>query len=204
MPHPDRLTIRNGRVIDPAAGLDTTCDVALENGKVIAVGGDVYRGGATLDASGLIVCPGLIDPHVHLREPGQEDKETIATGAAAAVHGGFTSICCMPNTVPAIDDDARVEFVYHRAERADACHVFPVGAVTKGRAGKELAEMGLMARAGAVAFSDDGVAVASAAVMNRALAYVAMTEQGADAALRGPRARRGGHERRGTGDAAGA
>ncbi len=175
MPETNRLTIRHGRVIDPVSGVDTTLDVVLEHGRVAAVGEGLYQDGPTLDAARCIVCPGLIDPHVHLREPGQEDKETIQSGAAAAVNGGFTSVCCMPNTVPAIDDDARVEFVYHRAERADLCHVFPVGAVTKGRAGKELAEMGLMARAGAVAFSDDGVAVASAAVMSRALSYIAMT-----------------------------
>lgn len=175
MPPPDCLTIRHGRVIDPASGLDAVCDVVLENGRVIAVGDDVYTDGPTLDAAGLIVSPGLIDPHVHLREPGQEDKETIATGAAAAINGGFTSVCCMPNTAPALDDDARVEFIYRQAERADQCHVFPVGAATRGRQGKELAEMGLMARAGAVGFSDDGVAIASAAVMSRALRYIAMT-----------------------------
>src|SRR5208337_196227 len=108
----------------------------------------VYR------ADGCIVCPGLIDVHVHLREPGQEDKETIATGAAAAVAGGFTSICCMANTEPAIDDDGRIEFVYHQAKRANLANVFPVGAITRGRKGEQLAEIGLMAQAGAVAFSD--------------------------------------------------
>ena len=140
-------------------------------------GGGGGRGGAgaTLDAEGCIVCPGLIDPHVHFREPGQEEKETIATGAASAVHGGFTSVCVMPNTRPAIDDDGRIEFVYHQAERAGLCHVFPVGAATKGRAGAELAELGLMSRAGALAFSDDGTAVASASVMAKVLSYLAMT-----------------------------
>jgi dihydroorotase len=133
--------------------------------------------GATLDAEGCLVVPGLIDPHVHLREPGQEDKETIATGAASAVNGGFTSVCCMPNTSPAIDDDGRVEFVLRKAERAGLCNVFPVGAATKGREGKQMAEIGLMARAGAVAFSDDGIAVASAAVMSKVLSYLAITNK---------------------------
>jgi len=170
-----RLTITGGRVIDPATGLDETTDVVLDGGRVASVGPAPNPDGPTLDASGCIVCPGLVDPHVHLREPGQEHKETIASGAAAAVVGGFTSVCCMPNTVPAIDDDSRVEFVYREAGKAGLANVFPVGAVTKGRRGEELAEIGLMAEAGAVAFSDDGVAVASAAVMHKAMSYIAMT-----------------------------
>ena len=176
-----RLVLTGGRVIDPASGLDDTRDVILENARVAAVSppGDTrsqqVSGDTRIRCDGLIVCPGLIDPHVHLREPGREDKETIATGAAAAVAGGFTSICCMPNTEPTLDDDSMIEFVYTRAAKAGLAHVFPVGAVTKGRKGEELAEIGLMARAGAVAFSDDGVAVASAKVMSQALRYVAMT-----------------------------
>lgn len=169
------LTIRGGRVIDPALGVDQITDIVLAGGKVVKCGPVAHPEGDVLEAAGCIVSPGLIDPHVHLREPGHEEKETIATGAAAAVNGGFTSICCMPNTTPALDDDGRIEFVYRQAQRANLCNVFPVGAITKGRAGKELAEIGLMARAGAVAFSDDGVAVASAAVMAKALAYIAMT-----------------------------
>jgi dihydroorotase len=171
------LIIKNGRVIDPANHVDQVTDVELANGRVQRLGAvsKPPAGVPVLDASGCIVCPGLIDVHVHFREPGQEEKETIATGAAAAVAGGFTSVCCMPNTVPALDDDGRIEFVYRQAQRANLANVFPVGAITKGRQGKELAEMGLMAAAGAVAFSDDGVAVASAAVMNKALQYIAMT-----------------------------
>ena len=180
-----RLTIIRGRVIDPSQQLDQITDVVLEDGKVASIG-KVARpsdtvGDAVIDASGCIVCPGLIDVHVHFREPGQEEKETIATGAASAINGGFTSVCCMPNTKPAIDDDGRVEFVYRQAQRANLANVYPVGAITKGREGKELAEIGLMAHArsggagGAVAFSDDGVAVASAGVMAKALAYIAMT-----------------------------
>ena len=173
------LVITNGRVIDPANGVDEVTDLTLADGQVVRLG-RVSKPGAgvdahVLDASGCIVCPGLIDVHVHLREPGQEEKETIATGAAAAVNGGFTTVCCMPNTLPAIDDDGRVEFVFHQAARARQANVYPVGAVTKGRRGEELAEIGLMAQAGAVGFTDDGAAVASAAVMAKALAYIAMT-----------------------------
>ncbi len=174
-----RLTIINGRLIDPAQGIDEKTDVVLENGRVARLGRsarpDTGDDATVFDASGCIVCPGLIDPHVHLREPGQEEKETIATGAASAINGGFTTVCCMPNTEPAIDDDARVEFVYRQAQRANLANVLPIGAVTKGRRGEELAEIGLMARAGAVGFTDDGVAVASAAVMDKAIRYVAMT-----------------------------
>ncbi len=170
------LTITQGRVIDPANGIDQTTDVVIADGRIHAIGKTSKpQTDQVFDASGCIVCPGLIDIHVHLREPGQEEKETIATGAAAAVAGGFTSVCCMPNTEPAIDDDGRVDFVYHQAARAGLANVFPVGAVTKERAGKELAEIGLMAAAGAVGFSDDGIAVASAGMMAKALAYIAMT-----------------------------
>ena len=172
------LIITGGRVIDPANDLDITTDVVLDGPKVRHVGKTTaaQRDSAYLyDASGHIVCPGLIDPHVHFREPGQEEKETIATGSAAAVAGGFTSVCCMPNTEPALDDDGRIEFIYTQAQRVDLANVFPVGAITKQRAGEELAEIGLMAAAGAVAFSDDGQAVASAGVCAKALAYIAMT-----------------------------
>lgn len=172
------LIITGGRIIDPANGIDRVTDLVIEAQRIKHVGkaSKAQSAAATVfDASGCIVCPGLIDPHVHLREPGHEEKETIATGAAAAIEGGFTSICCMPNTDPAIDDDGRIDFVYHQAARASLAHVFPVGAITKGRQGKELAEIGLMAAAGAVGFSDDGVAVASASVMSKALAYIAMT-----------------------------
>lgn len=173
------ILIKNGRVIDPANSVDTTTDVLLVGGKVRQIGtqskpatGDDLT---VIDASGCIVSPGLLDIHVHFREPGQEEKETIATGAASAVYGGFTTVCCMPNTKPALDDDGRVEFVFHQSRRANLANVYPVGAITKGREGKELAEIGLMSQAGAVGFTDDGVAVASAAVMNKAMQYIAMT-----------------------------
>lgn len=172
-----RIVISGGRIIDPSQNLDQVSDLVLENGRVSRIG-KVARPQAddlVLRADGCIVCPGLIDVHVHFREPGHEEKETIATGAAAAVAGGFTSVCCMPNTDPAIDDDGRIEFVYLQSRRANLANVFPVGAITKGRQGKELAEIGLMAKAGAVGFSDDGRAVASSAVMAKALAYIAAT-----------------------------
>jgi len=172
------ILITNGRVIDPANDIDDKTDLLLSNGKVERVGSVSRPQGSDLtiiDASNCIVCPGLIDVHVHFREPGQEEKETIATGAASAVSGGFTTVCCMPNTKPALDDDGRVEFVYHQSRRANLANVYPVGAITKGREGKELAEIGLMSQAGAVGFTDDGVAVASAAVMYKAMQYIAMT-----------------------------
>ncbi|MEE9403256.1 MAG: amidohydrolase family protein, partial [Algisphaera sp.] len=172
----DTLLIQNGRLIDPANNRDEITDVLLRNGKVAEIGRGVGpTDAATLNAEGCLVTPGLIDPHVHLREPGQEDKETIATGAASAINGGFTTVCCMPNTNPTLDDEGRVEFVHEQAKRANLCHVFAVGAATKGRLGKELAEMNLMAKAGAVAFSDDGCAVADTAVMDQVLRYGVMT-----------------------------
>jgi len=170
------LTIKGGRVIDPAQGIDQVADVAVEDGRVVGID-KAAKGGEEIDAKGLIVCPGLIDMHVHLREPGNEEEETIASGSAAAVAGGFTSIACMPNTEPVIDTEAMVEFIYRQAARADLCHVYPIGAVTKGRDGKELAEMGQMVRAGAVAFSDDGCGVASPSAMLRALQYVRMFDK---------------------------
>ncbi|MEK6644566.1 MAG: dihydroorotase [Planctomycetota bacterium] len=172
------LLIRNGRVIDPSQGIDKTADVLIENGRIAAIGGGLTAArGSTIDAMGQIVCPGLIDMHVHLREPGNEDAETIASGSAAAVAGGFTSIACMPNTQPAVDNEAMVEFVLRQAARAGLCNVYPIGAITKRREGKELAEMGQMVRAGAVGFSDDGAGVADTTVMLRALQYAKMFDK---------------------------
>lgn len=171
------VLIVGGRVIDPATGYDRVADVAIADGIVAAVGERLSRTHAQkiIDAEGCIVTPGLIDPHVHLREPGMEEAETIRSGSLAAAAGGFTSVVCMPNTTPAIDDDAMVEFVYTTAEREGACRVFPVGAVSKARRGEELAEIGLMCRSGAVGFSDDGDCVASAGLMARALQYIKPT-----------------------------
>jgi len=171
------ILIHSGRVIDPASGRDEPGDVAIAKGFVarVAAAGKI-RGKArrVIDATGKIVCPGLIDLHAHCREPGNEEEETIATAAAAAVAGGFTTICAMPNTSPPMDDETAVQYVRQRAARANLARVLPVGCITKGRQGKELAEMGLMAEAGAVAFSDDGDGVASASVMQRALQYAGM------------------------------
>ncbi|MBN2561034.1 MAG: dihydroorotase [Phycisphaerae bacterium] len=170
----DRLVIKGGRVVDPSQSIDEVTDVTITGGKIRQIGKASGRADETIDASGKIVCPGLIDMHVHLREPGNEDAETIASGCAAAVAGGFTSIACMPNTEPAVDTEAMVEFVYRQATRAGLCNVYPIGAITKARDGKELAEMGQMVRAGAVAFSDDGCGVANSAVMFRAMQYATM------------------------------
>ncbi len=175
------ILITGGRLIDPASDTDRIADVAVADGLIAAIsgpsGGSLGHSPAdrVINAKGCIVTPGLIDPHIHLREPGREEAETIASGTAAAVAGGFTTVCCMPNTDPAIDDDAVVEFIFKQTERTGVCRVFPVGAVSKGRKGEELAQIGLMARAGAVGFSDDGDVVASAGLMHRALTYIKPT-----------------------------
>ncbi|HUT02025.1 MAG TPA: dihydroorotase [Phycisphaerae bacterium] len=168
------LLITNGRVVDPANGIDETADVAIAAGKIARVGQVTGKARETIDASGRIVCPGLIDLHVHCREPGHEEEETIDTAAAAAVAGGFTTICAMPNTHPPTDDETAINYVLQRAAEAGLARVLPVGCITKQREGKELAEMGLMLQAGAVAFTDDGDGVASTAVMQRALQYTDM------------------------------
>ncbi|MFO0831631.1 MAG: dihydroorotase [Phycisphaerales bacterium] len=171
------LLIANGRLIDPASRTDRVCDVALENGQVAAIGPGISRGaaGRVFDAEGCIVTPGLIDPHVHLREPGHEHKETIATGTGAAVSGGFTSLCCMPNTSPALDSPEVLALVQQRAAQTGVCRVFPVAAATKGRRGEELTEVHLLKEAGAVAYSDDGDCVPTAGMMSRVLSAVAPT-----------------------------
>jgi dihydroorotase len=171
-----RLLIRGGRVVDPSQGIDRVDDVLVENGTVAAIGGS-YTAEETIDATGLIVSPGLVDMHVHLREPGREEDETIATGARAAVAGGFTSIACIPNTEPPIDTQANVEFIHQKAARADACNVFVVACVSRNREGKELSEIGQLVEAGAVAFSDDGSPVADAELMRRAFEYCRMFDK---------------------------
>ena len=168
------ILIQNGRVIDPAAGLDEVCDVTIQRGLIARVGNPRGKSRQVIDAEGKIVCPGLIDLHVHCREPGHEEEETIATASAAAVAGGFTALCAMPNTHPPMDNDTSVHYVLHRGGEAGLARVLPVGCITKQRAGEELAEMGLMLDAGAVAFSDDGTGVASTMLMQRALQYTGM------------------------------
>lgn len=169
--------ITNGRVLDPSQGIDRVTNLLLRDGKVVGL--DVAANGQDqiIDATGKIVTPGLIDMHVHLREPGREEAETIETGTASAAAGGFTSIACIPNTEPPIDTQATVEFIQHQAERAGHCNVFVVACVSKNREGKELAEIGQLVNAGAVAFSDDGAPVYDAEVMRRALEYCAMFDK---------------------------
>jgi dihydroorotase len=169
-----RLLIANGYLIDPSQGLNSGYNLLIEDGRVAGVldrNDAVPEGAEVLDATGLVVAPGFIDLHTHLREPGQEYKETIETGAAAAVAGGWTSVCAMPNTDPVNDSPAVTRFVIEQAERAGLANVFPIGAITKGSAGTELAEMGEMKRAGIVAVSDDGRPVPSAGMMRRAMEY---------------------------------
>ena len=172
------LRIINGRLIDPSQGLDQVADLWIRGEEIAGIGPRAdLQAMHTLDAAGMIVCPGLIDMHVHLREPGQEEDETIATGAAAAIRGGITSIACMPNTDPPIDHQAAAEFVYLQAERAGSANVFPIGCITKGRKGAELAEIGGLVEGGAVAFTDDDVPVVSAEIMRRALEYCRMFDR---------------------------
>ncbi|HEY0546201.1 MAG TPA: dihydroorotase [Pyrinomonadaceae bacterium] len=169
-----RLLIANGHLIDPSQGQNSGKNLLLEDGRVAgfpARGEGVPEGAEVFDATGLVVAPGFIDMHVHLREPGQEYKETIATGAAAAVAGGFTSVCAMPNTDPINDSAAVTRFIIEQAGRAALANVFPIGAITKGSTGTELAEMGEMKQAGIVAVSDDGRPVPSAGMMRRAMEY---------------------------------
>jgi len=172
--HVKTTLIRNGRVIDPSQGIDQVTDILIRDGKIDAVGPCVEPADDEIDAAGMIVCPGLIDMHVHLREPGGEESETIATGAEAAVAGGVTSVACMPNTTPAIDTRDVAEFVTLQAKRAGWANVFPIGAVTKGRKGEELAELGQLVEGGAVGFTDDGSPIDSAEIMRRALQYAKM------------------------------
>lgn len=174
------LLIKNGRVIDPANGIDEKCDVLIINGKIHKVG-DVTNESSlkartykTIDAAGKLVTPGLIDIHVHFREPGDEEEETIASGSLAAVAAGFTSVVCMPNTNPVIENETDVEYIHRKARQARKTHVYTMGAMTKGLQGVELAEMGFMAEAGAVGFTDDGRGVQDPGVMLRALKYASM------------------------------
>ena len=165
-----KLLIRQGRLVDPVGGIGGVMDVLLDHGKVAMIGSDIREPDAqVIDASGLTVCAGLVDMHVHLREPGFEHKETIATGAAAAARGGFTSIACMPNTRPATDSPERVDYVREKAAQACGVHVWPIGAVTVGEAGETLTDFEALKHAGAVALSDDGVPVQNANLMRDGL-----------------------------------
>jgi dihydroorotase len=166
------LLIKNGRVIDPASGHDAVADVLIENGVVAGIGKDLTKAGAEVfDATGLIVAPGFIDMHVHLREPGFEHAETIESGARAAAAGGFTSIAPMPNTSPVNDSATVTSYIVEKARKHAVVNVWPIGAITKGSAGEELAAIGSMVNAGAVAISDDGKPVMNARVMRRAMEF---------------------------------
>lgn len=168
-----QLIVRGGRVIDPASGVDAVLDVRVVDGRIAELGAELSNGTAEIvDATGLVVSPGFIDLHVHLREPGQEHKETIASGARAAARGGFTTICAMPNTLPAMDTPATIDAVVMRARDVD-CRILPIGAVTMGRQGQEMTELAALRDAGAVAVSDDGDAVADNAIARRAFEYLA-------------------------------
>lgn len=172
-----KLLIKNGHVIDPANGIDEVTNIFVENGVISEVGVDKDLDGLDIeiiDASGKIVTPGLVDMHVHLREPGQEYKEDIETGTRAAVCGGVTSVACMPNTDPVCDNETVVTYIKKRAEEVGYANVFPVGAISKGLEGKLLAEIGEMAFAGAVAVSDDGRPVENSGLMRRAIEYAKM------------------------------
>ncbi|HVF50017.1 MAG TPA: dihydroorotase [Pyrinomonadaceae bacterium] len=169
-----RLLIANGYLIDPSQGINAGKNLLLEDGRVAALlerSEATPEGAEVFDATGLVVAPGFIDLHVHLREPGQEYKETIASGAAAAAAGGWTSVCAMPNTDPVNDNPAVTSFIVEQSQRVGLSNVFPVGAITKGSKGAELAEMGEMKRAGIVAVTDDGRSVPSTGLMRRALEY---------------------------------
>lgn len=172
------LLLRGGRVIDPANQLDAKADVLVQDGRIAAVGPDAASQAPAdaeiMDVTGRVVCPGLIDIHVHLREPGQTAKEDIATGTRSAAQGGFTSVVCMPNTSPAIDNSGTVALIQDRAEQHGAVNVFVTGAITKGIAGEELASIGSLKKAGVVAITDDGHCIQNHDLMRRAMEYARM------------------------------
>ncbi|MEK7316266.1 MAG: dihydroorotase, partial [Candidatus Eisenbacteria bacterium] len=173
MPNP--LCLRGGRVLDPARGIDRVQDLWIENGKIAGLGEDApaalrnRKDVEIVDVKGAVVAPGLVDIHVHLREPGQEEKETIETGTRSAARGGFTTVACMPNTSPPLDDRPSVEYVVRRAAVSASCRVLPIAAVTIGQMGEALVEFEDLVNAGAVAFTDDGKPVKNAEIMRRAL-----------------------------------
>jgi dihydroorotase len=171
------ILIKNGRLIDSAKHIDQAADLLVSDGKVAKIGRLADRAEITLDASGKIISPGLIDLHVHFRQPGDEEEETIESGSAAAVAGGFTSVVCMPNTHPPIDEATGVEFIHRMGRQARKTYIYVMGTLTKERAGVELSEMGLMAEAGAIGFTDDGAGVQDAAVMLRAMKYASMLDR---------------------------
>jgi len=173
-----RTLLKGGRLIDPATGRDGAFDILIDSGRVARVDRSLPADGATVVEipSGLVICPGLIDMHVHLREPGQEHKETVATGTAAAVAGGFTAVACMPNTSPVNDNAGVTEYILKKAAEANLARVYPIGAVSRGQKGEQLADIAELKQAGCVAVTDDGHPVATALLMRRALEYAGMFE----------------------------
>lgn len=166
------ILIKGGRVIDPKTSFDEITDILISDNKIAKIGRGLKKDGAKIiNAKDLIVCPGFVDLHCHLRDPGRPDVETIESGSQSAVAGGFTSICCMPNTLPPIDNEGLVNYIYKESARVDLCRVYPIAAVTKNRKGKELTEFGELIKAGAKGFSDDGDVVADCNVFRHALEY---------------------------------
>jgi dihydroorotase len=172
-----RLLIQNGRVICPASSMDRVTSLLIEDGKIVAYDAQPRGDERVIDATGLIVAPGLVDMHVQLREPGCEEDETIESGTAAALAGGFTSIACIPNTEPPLDTQAGVEFVHQKAMRANHCNVFVLACVSKNREGKELAEIGSLVEGGAVGFTDAGRPIHNSELLRRALEYCLMFDK---------------------------
>jgi len=173
------ILLKGGRVVDPVNGRDGAFDVLIDGGRIARVGRDLpaANGVTVVDVpSGLVVCPGLIDMHVHLREPGQEHKETVATGTAAAVAGGFTAVACMPNTSPVNDNAGVTAYILQKAAAAGLARVYPIGAVSRGQDGEQLADLAELKAAGCVAVTDDGRPVATAMLMRRALEYTSMLD----------------------------
>jgi dihydroorotase len=167
------LLLRGGRVVDPAAGLDLVADVVVRDGRIVEIGqGLTIPKGETIECSEKVVLPGLVDVHAHLREPGREDEETVASGTRAAAHGGFTAVCAMPNTEPVADEGAAVRFLVERAQQTGTVRVHPIGAITVKQEGRALAEIGDMVAEGAVAFSDDGRGVQDSGMMRLAMDYI--------------------------------
>lgn len=168
-----KILVKNGHVLDPSQDIDSSFDVFIEGDTVVGLYhcGSSPEADKVIDAQGLLVIPGLVDVHTHLREPGFTHKETIRTGTMAAVRGGFTTLCCMPNTNPVNDSTIVTDFILKKAEKEGACTVYPIGAVSKGEKGEELASMGMLKEAGCVAFSDDGMPVMDGMLMRRALEY---------------------------------
>jgi dihydroorotase len=169
------ILLKGGRVVDPSAGMDSAADILIKEGKIADAGKNLKASGArTIDCEGKIVLPGLIDMHAHFRQPGREDEETFTTGARAALRGGFTSVLCMANTSPPVDNKGVVEYIYSESKKTGLANIYTVGAVTKGLEGKELTEIGQIYEAGAKALSDDGRPVMNAELMRRALEYAKM------------------------------